>query len=504
MRGFRLSVFVLVVLIVSSMAGIAVAQPSRGSPDRLLEGVRAQASQPLAPALTPGGKVPVPLSGAYLGLLSQIDGLTDTQSVQQRESRFSRTFAIDSRYFDWADDFPASSQSWDVAGGRIPMITWWWPPHYSDINDGSQDSYIRARARAVKAFGWPIFLRPAAEMNGDWFDWGGANNNRDTTGFILAWRRIHDIFDAEGVRNVSWVWAPNSESSPGGWDASSWNNWRNYYPGDAYVDWVGIDGYNWGSLPGGDGWLPFGTIMNPVYSDYASQKPIMIDETGSTESGGNKAQWISDMGTWVKAHAAIKALVYFDRTYTSSGHDWGIDTSTASMTAFAKLAADPYFGVLAALPNTAPPDTAPPDTATTSVPPSTATTTSHPPGSGDSNRASRPIKVDTRVGATIFAAKVQRQGKVVRLIISLTAKQRVVARATGWVKLGRVKLKLRPQTQRVGPGKRATLTLKLIERRDGTKVLRALKHENVNATVGVTFTDALGNKARGHVVVTLR
>ena len=60
----------------------------------------------------------------------------------------------------------------------------------------------------------------------------------------------------EGVHNVEWVWAPNAESAPGLFDVSSPNNWRHYYPGDSYVDWVGIDGYNWGDVPapGGARW----------------------------------------------------------------------------------------------------------------------------------------------------------------------------------------------------------------------------------------------------------
>lgn len=436
-------------------------------------------------------KVPVPSTGAYIGMLTSMPGLSNSESMARRESQFSRTFAIDSRYFDWGDGFPASSQTWDAAGGRIPMITWWWPQHYSDITDGSQDSYIRARAQAVKAFGSPVFLRPAAEMNGDWFDWGGAENGEDTAGFIRAWRRIHDIFASEGADNVSWVWSPNSESSPGGWASSSWNNWRNYYPGDAYVDWVGIDGYNWGSLPGGDGWLPVGGIMTPVFDDYASRKPIMIAETGSTESGGDKAQWIGGLGTWVKAHPAVKAVVWFDRTYTSTGHDWAIDTSSASTAAFGRLAADPYFRVLAASAHTTPPKI-------------------------KSSPASRNVKVDVpppaalatttaAFGARVFARKVQRQRRRVSVKVKLRADRRVAAWATGEVRLGRSKLRLSARKQRIGAGKRATLTLTLKRHRDNPKVVSALeRHHKVKAAVRVRFTDKLGNRAGRRVVIRLR
>ncbi len=420
------------------------------------------------------------------------------------------------------------------------MITWWWPQHYSDINDGSQDSLIRARAQAVKAFGSPIFLRPAAEMNGDWFDWGGANNDRDTAAFIKAWRRIHDIFDEEGVHNVSWVWAPNSESSPGGWDPSSWNSWRNYYPGDAYVDWVGIDGYNWGLLPGGDGWLSFGAIMQHVYDDYATRKPIMIAETGSTESGGDKAQWISDMGTWVKAHPAIKAVVYFDRAQRS---DWPLDTSPAAAQAFGRLAADPYFSVLAP----------PPDTTITVGPSGKITTAtarfafvsseagssfqcrldsaswgrcSSPKsyshlsqgahsfhvrardrgGKTDPSPAHRGFGVDTRVaGAKAFARKVQRQSDRVKVKVELTANERVAARASGEVELGRRKVRLRLQREQIGPGKRIVLALRPRNGDEDETVVQALTHHKaVKAIVKVRFTDEVGNETARRVMVRLR
>jgi hypothetical protein len=492
--------------------------------------------------------VPVPSSGAYLGLLSELPGITHTESVQQRESDYSRTFAIDSRYFSWGDSFPAVSQAWDVEGGRVPMITWWWPQHYSDINDGSQDAYIRARALAVKAFGSPIFLRPAAEMNGDWFAWGGIRNNKDTAGFIAAWQRIHDIFESEGVDNVSWVWAPSSESSPGIWDPSSWNNWRNYYPGDAYVDWVGIDGYNFGNLPHGSGWQSLGTIMGPVYNDYAASKPIMIAETGSTESGGDKAHWIAGLGEWVKSHPAVKAVVYFDKTYPDTGHDWATDTSPASMESFRALAADPYFGV-----SESSPDWMPPDTTITAEPSqevrsrtasfsfvSTKAESSFEcsfdsaPWSGCSspetyadlatgthtfavravdaagNRDSSPatssyVVAPRMVGVSVFARKLQRQRHRVKIRVKVRTTESVSAKASGALKVGRSTLRLTRQQKRISPGRYALLTLTVRKDLDDRTVMGALRHRvPATATVKLSFADEFNNETDRRVTVRLK
>ncbi len=282
---------------------------------------------------------PTPAATVMLGAFSQYQGQSSAQSIQQLESQLGRSLRIDSHYYDWTDSFPGGAEDLDAANGRTPMITWW-GTHYASIVDGSQDALIRARAAAIKAFGKPVFLRWGAEMNGDWFTWSGRQNGNDPSGFVAAWRHIHDVFAAAGVSNASWVWAPNADSHPGGTDLTSWNNWTNYYPGDQYVDWVGIDGYNWG----GAQWQSFGSVVGPVYDSYAGRKPIMIAETGSVENGGDKAAWITAAQLWMKSHGAVRAFVYFDTDQSSSGIDWRIQTSPESLSSFKTLAADPYFG----------------------------------------------------------------------------------------------------------------------------------------------------------------
>src|SRR5919201_465436 len=110
--------------------------------------------------------------------------------------------------------------------------------------------------------------------------------------FIAAWQRIRRIFDAAGAQNAVWVWCPNATNNPD----VSWNSWRNYYPGDKFVDWVGLDGYNWGTTQSWSRWQSFADIVRPIYRDYGRKKPIMIAETASAETGGDKAAWIRSLG----------------------------------------------------------------------------------------------------------------------------------------------------------------------------------------------------------------
>lgn len=279
-----------------------------------------------------------PANTVILGAFTQLPGKSSQGGVATRESQLKRKYAVNSHYHDWADPFPDAEDRADAAQGRTPMDTWWGIDPRKIVS-GSQDGLIRARAQAVAAYGKPLFLRWGAEMNGDWYPWSGTAVGNNPSVFVAAWRHIHDVFARAGVRNVAWVWAPNADSHPGGTSTTSWNNWRRYYPGDAYVDWVGIDGYNWGS----QSWQSFGQIFGPVYADYAGRKPIMIAETASVEAGGDKAAWLADASRWVKAHRGVKAFVYFDTNQSSTRLDWRADSSARALGAYISLARDPYF-----------------------------------------------------------------------------------------------------------------------------------------------------------------
>jgi hypothetical protein len=283
---------------------------------------------------------PLPVPGRVIfGAFVRLPGLTAEASVFSREDQLGRRLGINSHYYDWADRFPAAAETADAVAGRTPMVTWWGIDPQLIVN-GSQDALIRARAKAVSAYGNPMFLRWGAEMNGNWYVWSGSAVGNNPSVYVAAWRHIHDIFAAVGVHNAAWVWAPNAESHPGGISTTSWNSWRNYYPGDAYVDWVGIDGYNWGSR---DSWQSFGQIFGPVYADYAARKPIMIAESGSVEVGGNKAAWLADAAGWIKAHPGIAAVVWFDTNQSASGLDWRADSSASALNAYITMARDAYF-----------------------------------------------------------------------------------------------------------------------------------------------------------------
>lgn len=285
-------------------------------------GVRGAAGAPGTAGASGTGDLLAPAQGALLGLYYGAGTIAAT------DARIGRSPQIHLTYFAWSDAWENDARS-DLAAGRIPLVNW--EPDgidFADIANGKLDANIKARAQGAKGLGKKFFLDFAAEMNGD----EGWSNN-DATLYISAYRHIHDLFVAAGATNVVWVWAPNVTDTNGRNDMT-----LAYYPGDDYVDWTGVDGYNWG----GADWQTFETVFKDIYPLLAAKKkPIMIGEMASAEPGGDKAAWIDAIIPSLKGHYPMfKALVWFD---VNKENDWRINSSMTALTAFGRLATDPYF-----------------------------------------------------------------------------------------------------------------------------------------------------------------
>ncbi|MFQ5489408.1 MAG: glycoside hydrolase family 26 protein [Phycisphaerae bacterium] len=248
-------------------------------------------------------------------------------------------------YRDLGRPFPAEGIAPIRAVGATPIISlelWHWHDHRRKclpaIVAGDYDRQLERWASQAKQDGQRVLLRFGFEANGDWFSWGG-----DPTTYVQAWRRAHDIFTRAGADNVEWVWSPNAVSIP----RTPANSLHHYYPGGAYVDWVALDGYNWG--PDHDQWHhweSFDEVFGPALKLFAErypEKPIMIAETGCVIGPeGAKAAWIRDAYRAVADHPKIKALIWFNYDKRGEGEpDWRINTSTDTLEAFNKTFAAP-------------------------------------------------------------------------------------------------------------------------------------------------------------------
>ncbi|MHB1326355.1 MAG: glycoside hydrolase family 26 protein [Thermoleophilia bacterium] len=278
------------------------------------------------------------------------DQLPSIDDLHSFEAAIGRQTDVFLWYESIGEDFYADTFRPMAEEGRTIQLAW--EPHdfsldannqpayrLKNITAGNFDNDIRRWARELRDFGYPIYFRPMCEMNGDWVSWGGNANGNSPQDYIPAWRHVHDIFVQEGADNVMWVWSPNRDGSTSAAQAT----FNTYYPGDAYVDYVGINGYNWGTLYNTpqwtSSWQSFEEVIRYSY-DVAvanTNKPIVICETATTEVGGNaqnggKAQWITDAFNILPSRfPRVAMLTWFN---VNKETDWRVESSTASLDAF--------------------------------------------------------------------------------------------------------------------------------------------------------------------------
>jgi len=237
--------------------------------------------------------------------------------------------------------------------GVIPLLDWasWSKCDASTENDadfslariiaGQHDEFIRQFARDARNWGHPFFLRFDWEMNGDWYPWSERINGNSPGEFVQAWRHVHDIFTSEGATNVSWVWCVNTEY-PGSIPI------EDLYPGDDYVDWLAVDGYNWGTQnpTHPDTWKSFAEVFRATYDRLvrlSPNKPIMIAETASSEYGGSKPNWITDALTVQLPTYFPKADAFVWFNWDMDNANWVIESSAQSQSAFAQGIGSTYY-----------------------------------------------------------------------------------------------------------------------------------------------------------------
>lgn len=223
-------------------------------------------------------------------------------------------------------------------------------PILLSIINGDFDAYIQNWASEAKDFGKPLWICFDGEVNGSWHNGSGAANGGSALAgygdpakpdgpeiFIDAWRHVHDIFTAAGATNVAWVWSVNNED----WPIEDWNRFENYYPGDNYVDWLGIDGYNWNRAEYG-GWKTFQVLFDGALNRMGAittQKPIMLSEFACAHKEIDKGNWIRDAFYCLKTnYPYVKSFTWFDM---SKEENWLMD-SDGSFSPSEALA-DAYF-----------------------------------------------------------------------------------------------------------------------------------------------------------------
>ncbi|MFF7210405.1 glycoside hydrolase family 26 protein [Streptomyces sp. NPDC008238] len=233
-------------------------------------------------------------------------------------------------YSAWGNDFNIDGARRVLDSGAMLYVSWEpFKPSIAKIADGSQDEYIRRYASEVRKGNAPVAISFGHEMNGHWYPWG----TKDTTPaqFVKAWRHIHDIFQDEGATNVIWVWSPNVVNPVP--DVAL----KPYWPGDAYVDWVGVVGY-WTAT----GASTFETLYGPTTSQVRTftKKPFILSETAS-EPGERRRSDVRNLVEGVEGDDDMLGFIWFN---IAKRADWRLQASPLALAEFKRLVADDRIG----------------------------------------------------------------------------------------------------------------------------------------------------------------
>jgi chitodextrinase len=258
---------------------------------------------------------------------------------------------------DWQADWGENRLQWIQDHGSIPIVA---GLHFdktiAQINAGQADSLIDAYANRWRDYRFTIVVRLFHE-----FDYSHLNYTSvgQEAAFVSAWRRIVDRFKARGATNVGFWWCPSEGGNRASADAA--------YPGDAYVDWVGTDSYNWVfvgedkyATPWKAGWAEFGEIFDyqagggsaPRHDTYGPRKPFVVGETGTVWDPNyptKKGDWFRNIPAAARNMQYLTGVSFFDIDATpweDSRNNWIVDHATnvpQVYDGFKTMARDPWF-----------------------------------------------------------------------------------------------------------------------------------------------------------------
>ncbi|WP_259619549.1 stalk domain-containing protein [Paenibacillus doosanensis] len=281
-----------------------------------------------------------PEYGMYIGMYSEQDPQMQNHFTKS-ESIYGKKHALYLAYSQVGKPFPAQYAARAKEAGAALQIAWEPSAGLDSVQD---NDYLRQWAKAAKASGIPIFLRYASEMNGDWVVWHG-----DPQKYIEKFRLVHDVMAAEAP-NVAMVW------SPGDVPAYSMDV---YYPGDDYVDWVGVSMYT-EPYENGDPQQANMQATSPIerldylYKTYSDRKPLMISETAVSHYAYIPGESFTDYGLlnlhrlyeiMPLKYPRLKSITYFnvDLKDRESRNNYLLGANEAMKQLYSKMISAPFY-----------------------------------------------------------------------------------------------------------------------------------------------------------------
>ncbi len=307
-----------VVLAVATVAAVAIARmPASGRSDALPP---LRMNKPLGPGGPPGiNQLGHPLLGVY-----DAGATPSWANVAQWNKAVGSPASLVLYYSGWGESFQSSFAATARSHGAELLIDL--DPTgrqtLAQIARGAGDAWLRGYASQVAAYGYPVVIAWAHEMNGTWYPWGYGHQSPST--YVAAWRHVVQLFRDEGASNVTWLWTVNDTSTPHSPPLRPW------WPGRQWVNWVGIDGYYY--YPTDTFARVIGQALRQIRT--FSNAPVLIAETAVGTTSDRETQIRSLLAD---ARAAdMIGLVWFDEKQDNGIYhqDWRLQDDPAALAAF--------------------------------------------------------------------------------------------------------------------------------------------------------------------------
>lgn len=293
-----------------------------------------------------------PLEGCYLGAYIDLDpelpaSFIDTNGTKRKrprdfEARVGHDHAMYFFYMGYGRPLAMDYLRYLSSQNKFIQIAL--EPN-SGLDQVQEDSYLLQLADDLRSTGAKVFLRFASEMNGDWVGYHG-----DPKLYIEKWKLVTRVM-RERAPNVAMVWCPY---------AMPLTNVMDYYPGDEYVDWVGVNLYNVTYFnqnpksPAKD--VGPRALLKPVYDRFAKRKPIMICEYATTHFSAVESKSVPYFAannifelyqSLPEEFPRVKAIYYFSSNNLELAHrrnnNYSLLEDPVVLEAYRKVVANPYF-----------------------------------------------------------------------------------------------------------------------------------------------------------------
>lgn len=257
------------------------------------------------------------------------DSPTDQAEISAAESAVGVDAGIVAYFADASHPLDVGLLDDAASDGAIPMLsleTTGWAT--ADIAAGRYDEQIRTLANKLGQFndgeGGVVLVRLNHEMNGHWYPWSEAAAGNAPGDYAAAWKRIVDIVRGTGTGSttVLWVWSPNILRG------AEFDTMVAAYPGDDYVDYIGLTGYGNTTYERTAG-QTFDATIAAIRTEITADKPLIITESGASP-GKYQTAWTQSLGPWLEANDEVQAFVWFNFDPADGAtSDWRFTTEPA-------------------------------------------------------------------------------------------------------------------------------------------------------------------------------